>query len=45
MEIEHYKKRIAAKKEELAKVEADLDKASTQESEVKLFRKAERLMK
>jgi hypothetical protein len=38
-------RRIAAKGEELAKVEADLDEAMTGDVELKLSRKAERLLK
>jgi hypothetical protein len=38
-------RRIAAKEEELAKVEADLDEAPTQDIELKFSRKAERLIK
>lgn len=37
-------KRIASKEEELAKVEADLEEAPTQDIELKLSRKAERLL-
>jgi CHAT domain-containing protein len=44
-EREHYQKRIASKEEDLAKVEADLDEAPTQDIELKLSRKAERLIK
>ncbi|MEW6497309.1 MAG: serine protease [Cyanobacteriota bacterium] len=39
-----YEKRIAAKQEELAKVEADLDEAISQAEELKLNKKAERLL-
>ncbi|WP_071187408.1 trypsin-like peptidase domain-containing protein [Trichormus sp. NMC-1] len=42
---EFYKKRIAAKEEELAKVQADLDEVVPQDIELKLSRKAERLLK
>lgn len=38
-------RRIAAKEEELTKVEADLDESPTQDIELKLSRKAERLSK
>lgn len=42
---EFYKKRIATKEEELAKVEADLEEVTNQDVELKLSRKAERLLK
>ena len=42
---EFYKKRIAAKQEELTKLEADLDEAVTGDVELKLSRKAARLLK
>ena len=43
-ESEFYKKRLVAKEEELAKVQADLDEAPTQDIELKLSRKAKRLL-
>jgi hypothetical protein len=41
---DYLNRRIAAKEEELAKVESDLNEAATQDIELRLSRKAERIL-